>query len=135
VNWLLWFGLIVATWRVTRLLIKDSFPPVKLLRDWIIKTFWHEVDDDERFVWRLGTTRWQKFWGTVGHSFAYVWTCSWCMSVWVSAALWWIAVWTGLSVPLPWLMMAAASGFSGLMGAWDARHDQAYEEAEKRLGR
>ena len=136
-NWLLWIGLIVASWRTTRLLIKDEFPPVRLVREWIIDTFWQDDIDRKhpRAVAQGDPTRWIWFWRNVGHSLAYIWTCPWCMSVYVAAALWGIAVCQGFSVPLPWLLIAAASGFSGVMGAWDARTDQAYEEAEKRLGR
>lgn len=134
-NWLLWIGLVGATWRVTRLLIKDEFPPIRLVRDWIIETFWQDGFDVSPKPPRGGVSRWSWFWAHVGHSFAYVWTCPWCMSVWVAAGLWWLAVANGFSVPLPWLMIAAASGFSGLMGAWDARTDQAYEEAEQRIER
>lgn len=134
-NWLLWVGLIVATWRVTRLLVKDEFPPIKVIRNWFIDTFWDAAFEDERPQRPAGVTRWSWFWRRFGHSIAYLWTCMWCMSFWVGLALWWSAVWLGFSVPLPWLLLAAASGVSGLIGNIENRIDQSWEEAEKRLGR
>lgn len=134
-NWLLWFGLIIVIWSVTRLLVKDEFPPIKVVRNWFIATFWRDemnVDSPKR---PADVTYWVWFWRRVGHSIAYVWTCPWCMSFWVGIAVWQIAVALGFSVPLPWVLILIARGVSGILGAWDARQDQAYEEAERRLGR
>ncbi len=134
-NYLLWLGLIVAIWRVTRFMVKDELPLIKIPREWIMNTFWseHIAIDGKR---PGGTSRWSWFWRNVGHSFAYLWTCPWCMSFWVGVGLWWVAVWAGFSVPLPWILVAAGSGLSGLLiSIMETRHDQAYEEAERRLGR
>src|SRR5512139_3747088 len=173
-NWLLWGGLIVATWRVTRLLVKDEFPPAKMLRDWITSSLnpsglpygsedwtisgglilglvgavlglvvglasfaasgdpWvvFSADLAALALWiaaiAVGPVR-----AKLTFSIAYVWDCAWCMSFWVAVGLWWLAVGLGFSVPLPWILVAAASGFSGLMGHWDARADQQWEIAER----
>lgn len=129
-NWLLWFGLIVAIWSTTRLLIKDEFPPVRVTRDWFVATFGVR---DERTGELVGG---RPGWGVVGYSIAYIWTCPWCMSVWVGIALWLFADYAlGFSVSLPWLLIAAGRVLTGLAGMLEARIDQNYEEAEVRLGR
>jgi hypothetical protein len=122
-NWLLWFGLIVATYRTSRLLVKDEFPPTRALRDWVISTFAETAVDGELIGGRKG-------WGLIGFSIAYVFTCMWCMSIYVSVALWWIAVALGFSVPLPWLLVAAASSVTGALGDLGARLDLSYELAD-----
>jgi hypothetical protein len=124
-NWLLWIGLIVATWRATRLLVKDEWPPAKALREWVVDTFGRFTPSgDADGSWKLVGG---KRLGAVGYSLAYIWTCPWCMSPWVAAALWWIAVWLGFSVPLPWLLIAVASQMTGLMMTLEERIDQRYE--------
>lgn len=127
-NWLLWIGMVLAIWSVTRLLIKDEFPPIRVARDWFIATFGvrHERTG-ELIGGRPG-------WGVVGYSIAYIWTCPWCMSVWVGAGLWLFADYAlGFSVPLPWLLIAVGRGATGLLFMLEARVDQSYEEAERRL--
>lgn len=133
--WLLWFGLVFTIWRVTRLLVKDEFPPIKRPREWVLRTFWRpelNVDNPKR---PDDVTRWLWFWRQVGHSLAYLATCPWCMSFWVGLAVWGIAVRVGFSVPLPWVLIAVASGVSGLIAMVETRVDQAFEESERRLGR
>jgi len=112
---LLVLGLSVATWRTTRLLIRDEFPPVRALREWMIAT-WGVVDKDGHIVAgrRLGG---------LGYAFAYLWTCPWCMSIYVAAGLVALADWRA-SVPLPWLVGALGAGFTGVMAWAEDAHDQ-----------
>jgi hypothetical protein len=146
---LLVLGLIFATWRVTRLLVVDEFPPVKALREWTVRTF-GVVDGEGKLVGGRGPG-----WGakaaeaTVGthlaraaaalvrgvaHAVAYVWTCPWCMSVWAGAALVAAADWR-LSVPYPWLIVAAGSALSGAMSWVEAEHDQRWELRQREVER
>lgn len=82
----------LATWRITRLLIVDSFPPFVAFRR---KLFAYER-----------TPKW----------FAYLWTCVWCMSVWVAVPV------VVLLAPDQWswqdktAAVFAFSGVSGLIG-------------------
>jgi hypothetical protein len=81
-----WVLLLVtlASYRLTRLVVDDTFPPVQWVRDRVVG------DDPAVPRWR-GVPAW------VGDLVS----CSWCASVWVSAgvtALTW--VWIGLPVPL-----------------------------------
>lgn len=131
---LLWFGLVLAVVRVTRLLIKDTFPPIALPREWILSTFLRdEVTGRARMP---GTSRWLRFWQWIGHSFAYVWTCMWCMSVWVGFGVWGITDWaTRLSVPYPWLMVAVGSMLSGAWVLVENEHDQRWAMRQRDIDR
>lgn len=134
-NWLLWIGSLFAIWRITRLLVKDEFPPVRLLREWIINTLWRdELMPIEPRAVRGGERRWFWFWRNVGHSIAYVFTCMWCMSFWI-ALLWWIVASyaLGFSLPLPVVFIAVASGLTGMLGDLQDRLEQAYREADRRI--
>lgn len=114
--------LVIGIWRLTRLLVVDEFPPVKALRGWFIYTF-AAVDAGGQVV--RG-----RQWGGFGLAVAYVWTCSWCMSIWAGAGLVALAgVW--VSVPVPWLVVAAGSCVSGVMGWVEAEHDQRWRAAEQ----
>ncbi len=111
-------GMVVAVWRATRLLVVDSFPPVRAVREWFISVFGAVSPEGEL----VGGKRL----GGVGFALAYVWTCSWCMSVWVGGAVWAAADWR-LSVPFPWLILAAGSALSGVMNMVEGEHDQRFE--------
>lgn len=127
-TYLLWFGMVVAIWRVTRLLVKEDFPPVVKIRDWSIDTFGRRNADNEL----VGGKRW----GIVGYSIAYVWTCMWCMSVWVGIGMWAVvSFWLGLHVSYPFLLVAAGSGLAGIIGSLDERIDQRYELARLEIKR
>lgn len=117
--------MIVAIWRVTRLLLKDDLPPVRLTREWFIHTFGVVAD---------GKVAGGKRWGILGFSIAYIWTCPWCMSFWVGLLIWAGADWR-LSVPYPWLIIAAGSGLSGMMAAVEYRIDQRADIDDRELGR
>jgi hypothetical protein len=144
---LLALGLVVAIWRATRLLVVDEFPPIKGMRVWTIRTF-GQVDGAGALTGGRGP-RWGDLAGelTVGvhvvraaagvlrgfnHAVAYVWTCPWCMSVWAGAGLVWAADWR-LSVPFPWLIVAAGSALSGAMSWIEAEHDQRWELRQRQL--
>lgn len=119
-------GLVVAIWRTSRLLVKDDFPPVRVVRDWSIRTF--------GIVGPSGELVGGRHLGGIGYTVAYIWTCSWCMSVWVGAGLVALADWR-LSVPFPWLIVAAGSGLSGLLGMVEAGHDQRWALRQRDLDR
>lgn len=134
-SWLLWIGSLFAVWRITRLLVKDQFPPVRLLREWVIETFWRDelvprADGNVKIIDR----RWFTFWRAFGHSLAYVFTCMWCMSFWIALAWWLIAaLWLGYSLPLPVVFIAVASGLTGLLGDLQDRIEQSWQEADRRI--
>lgn len=127
--YLFWLGMVLTIWRVTRLLVKDEFPPTAALRAWHIDTFGQRHSQTGELIGG-------KRWGALGFSIAYVWSCMWCMSFWVGLVLVVIADQVvNLSVPYPALLVAVASGVSGLIGSIEARIDQRYELAELELTR
>lgn len=132
-TFLLFAGLALAIVRVTRLLVVDEFPPVRLLREWILKACWnHDIADDaatpqrcQRFVFAARYA---------GHSFAYVWTCPWCMSFWVGLGVWALTDRvSALSVPFPWLVVAVGSLLSGLLAMIEGEHEQRYKLRERQI--
>lgn len=79
------------TARLTFLVVRDTFPPVLLAREWI----------EDRF-------------GEY-HPVAYLVTCAWCVSVWVATATVVGVLLVGVSVPVPVLTIGACSLFTGLV--------------------
>lgn len=80
----------LTTYRVSRFIALDAFPPVAVPRDWVLR--------------KLGDDHW----------FSYLITCMWCVSVYVSGGLVLVTDhW--VSVPLPWLVWPAASAVTGYM--------------------
>jgi hypothetical protein len=121
---------LVTIWRVTRLFVIDEFPPIRAARMWWIQTF-AEIQPD-------GSLGADRRWGWFGHALAYLWTCMWCMSVWVGLGVVGVAtVW--VSIPGPWLVIAAGSALSGVMTWVEHEHDQRWAArqaaAEDREGR
>lgn len=121
-------ALAVVGVRLTRLLVVDEFPPVRALREWFVRTF-AAVDRFGNVI--RDRERWGRLAG-LAYSVAYVWTCPWCMSVWVAAAVWGVADWR-MSVPWPVVLIALTSMLAG----WDANlqgeHDKRWEIMDRKL--
>lgn len=126
---LLFLALVVTIWRVTRLMIKDTFPPIKAIRDWSVHTF-GVLDRDGALTSGKGPRGLRG----LAFTYAYIWTCPWCMSVWAGAAVVALADWR-LDVPYPWLIVAAGSGLAGVMTWFDVEHDQRYEINQREIDR
>ena len=122
--WWVTVVLTLTTFRLTRLIVKDTFPPVGWPRDKIVG--WLNPDDDWKVEWLAARElRGEPFvdppgghLGAVGRSLAYLLTCPWCMSTWVGGALV-LAAQHWVSVPLPWLVWGAVVGASGLLSIFD----------------
>lgn len=96
--WLLLIVMSLATYRLTRFVVDDTFPPVLWVRHKLAGG-WTGPDDDVP-VYRA---RWVPQW------LADLVSCPWCASGWVAAgvtaSVWW---WVGLPVPvLVWLAVWA----------------------------
>lgn len=111
-------GMIAAVWRLTRFLVVDEWPPVRATREWFIRTF--GISD------AAGNLTGGRRLGGLGYAVAYIWTCPWCMSPYVGGLVWWAADWR-LSVPYPWLILAAGSGLSGVMSWLESEHEQRWK--------
>lgn len=116
---------VLAAWRLTRLITTDGFPPIKTVRDWLLRR-WpspdseypdHEVTVDDDGVPRLGTGlpvvevggRWLA---VTPHWLGDLVTCVWCAGMWVSLGV--VALTPGVSWPLPGLFLAL--GCSAVVG-------------------
>lgn len=141
--WLLILIMTVAAYRLTRLIIKDTFPPVLWLRDHLVGG-WRPLTEGE---WRLvrnveavvgkdkiqhaplpfkmhdvdhgeGPTasRWVDRWRWVPDWLADLLSCPWCASGWVSLALVVVTAAT-VGVPAPLIVWPAVWGGAALIAA------------------
>ena len=117
-HWLLLVLLCLFVWRVTRLVTTDTMPLVAWPRETIVLYLHPEYADDdakERYIKKhggLGPNRW----GALGDSLAYLITCDWCASAWVSAVTMWILYTQTDWFPGVWVTVlygVAAAGFTG----------------------
>lgn len=114
--------LALATYRVSRLIVIDSFPPVAALRRWF-KHRWPDAGDVVSRPPKRGFAQPSAPQGTdprdvenwrviEGTSLGYLVSCMFCTPFWV-AVLWWGAwcVWPDqtLFVAVPWALAATAT--------------------------
>lgn len=100
-------GLIVllmtlSSYRASRLLVHDEFPPVKWLREKFTLPYTLPQSDLRRQTTRV------PYW------LAYLWTCTWCMTVWTSAVIT-LLVWWRVGLPVPVLVWGGVSAGAALL--------------------
>lgn len=98
----------LTTFSLTRLVVKDTFPPIAWPRERILN--WLEPDDD----WRNSHPYSRPHLGALGRTTAYLLTCPWCMSVWIGALVVYGFTWF-VSVPLPVVAVIVARAVTGLI--------------------
>ena len=103
-EWLLFVLLVAATFRLTRLVVKDDFPPIDWARRKIryARPVVSTIDSD-------GIDRGRNRWWWLGELVS----CHWCASAYIAAGtvgltlvwaslplpvLWWLAVWAGAAL-------------------------------------
>ena len=111
--WLIYLLIVLVTYRVTRLVIKDTFPPLGVPRDHLIN--WWDPDDE----WKIdrmsrGHDEPKPHWGAFGRSLRYLFQCPWFMSVWVGAGVVYVFTFY-VSVPLPYAIWIVATAANGLI--------------------
>ena len=89
--------LALTTYRITRLVIADDFPPVLKLR-----------------IWLLGTDR-DALKGTRLEWVGELLSCHWCVSVWISAGLVLITQMLTGDVQYPWLVWPSCAAAGALL--------------------
>lgn len=123
-----WVVLTFAVVSVTRFLLTDEFPPIANLREGIIE--WFAVIDPH-----TGDLVSGRRWGKLGYSIAYLWTCYWCMSVWVGFAVLGICWLAGVYVWMGWLFPVVARLATGAWAMVENRHEASMREANQRIRR
>lgn len=124
--WLLILLMALTSYRGTRLLAKDDFPPVLLLRDRLAGG-WRPMTEPE--MARISAFPAQELCDINGRKCRYVrraaWSpywlaelvrCPWCVSAYVSAAVT-AATASFVSVPDPWLIAPAVWALSALLAS------------------
>lgn len=130
--WLLLLVMALATYRLTRFLVEDTFPPVLWIRDRLAGGWrpltegereqrvrdaraWHDAEKPLPARWPtrdIGGVehRWVKRWGWSPQWLADLISCPWCASGWVAAGVT-ASTWAAVGLPVPvlvWLAVWAA---------------------------
>jgi len=133
-TWLLLVLMSLAVYRLTRLVVEDTFPPVLWVRDRLAGG-WRPLTERELQIltrcmqagdeppWTLnqsseGYRRYLRRWKWVPHWLADLLSCPFCASGWIAAGVtggvW---AWLSPSVPLVLLLWVAAWALGGLLAA------------------
>lgn len=123
-TWLLDLLLVLSVYRLTRLLIVDEFPPIRIPREMLVAYLDPGEDHKAKYKWA------KPRWGQLGDSIAYLIECPWCMSIWLGALVVKVATWFA-SVPAPVLVWLAASAITGLIATIESHSEQIYEKRGK----
>lgn len=119
-DWFLLTLMIFTTFRITWLIVRDDFPPIARVRNWITTQYWKHRNPVYEYYDEVGdTVRETK---GLRHWAKELITCPWCVSVWASAFV--VLLVDVLSDPglgQPWLWFGAVAGFSALMAQLTAR--------------
>lgn len=120
--WLLLIVMSLATYRGTRLIVEDTFPPVLWARDRLAGG-WRPLTDAEQ------SQDWQpeqiEFIDGVANRYVYRWrwspqwladlaSCSWCASGWIAAGVT-AGTWATVGLPVPVLVWAAVWAAGALL--------------------
>lgn len=134
-TWLLLIVMSFATYRLTRLVVADTFPPVLWLRDklaggWrpltlaeheryvaaspsaqaVLRDVWSYDPDDELGQRHVRRARWSPFW------LAELISCPWCASGWIAAGVT-AGTWAVVGMPAPLLVWPAVWAVGALLAA------------------
>jgi len=133
--WFIFLAMSLAAYRFTRLIVKDTFPPILWMRDrlaggWrpltlgeheeyirssardkaLIRTDWsYDPDDEESHRW-VTRKSWSPVW------LAELLSCPWCASAYVSGALT-AAVDVLHGIPVPWLVGPAVWAVAAVLAS------------------
>lgn len=87
-TWLLLVGMALATFRLTRLVVEDDFPPIEAARGWVrsLRPVVRKPDQEVRWWW--------------GGELV---SCYWCASGWISGGMV-VTIWglQGMALPVLW---------------------------------
>lgn len=99
----------LCAYRLTRLVVADSFPPVERARAWIVKRYTTETPNPD------GSVTIEPGW------LAELVDCPYCAGVWVSALVVGVATWAApwsQSIVLTLMEIAAVAAVAGNLSSW-----------------
>lgn len=112
-DWLMLVLMTFAAYRITWLIVKDSFPPIARVRDWIITK---EFDANKFYVTRDADGDMVRDGKGLWHWLKTLIICTWCVSVWASAfVVLLVDVLSERGLGQPWLWFGAVAGGSALV--------------------
>jgi hypothetical protein len=126
VIWFVFLVMCLTAYRATRLLIKDTFPPVLWLRDTLAGGWRPLTEQEQREPVQVRTWHAQEVHGVMNRwverrAWSPDWlaeliTCPWCASAYVSGGLT-AAVDVLYGVPVPWLVGPAVWAVAALLAS------------------
>ena len=134
-TWLLLIVMSLAVYRLTRLVVADTFPPVLWLRDRVAGG-WRDLTAEEqrllfggvlpgdkavelRKVWSVDTDGEQRYlhrWRWVPQWIADLISCPWCASGWVALGVT-AGTWATVGLPVPLLVWPAVWAAGALLAS------------------
>lgn len=132
-TWLLLIVMSLATYRLTRLVVEDVFPPVLWLRDRLaggwrpltsveertLSVLPTEKASELRHVWSVdedGESRYIYRWRYVPQWIADLLSCPWCASGWIAAGVT-AGTWAVVGLPVPLLVWLATWAVGALIAS------------------
>lgn len=134
-QWLVLLLMVLAVYRLTRLITKDDFPPVLWARDRLAGGWRNLTSTEQRMlfggvlpgtkavelreVWSVNTAGEQRYvyrWHRVPDWFADLVSCPWCVSGWISGGVT-LGMDLVIGLPLPWLVGPAVWGCASLLAS------------------
>lgn len=114
----------LASYRLTRLVVADTFPPVLWLRDRLVGGWRPLTDAEQAADWDPGQLEfidgtahryvhraaWSPYW------LAELLSCPWCASGWIALAVTG-GTWAAVGLPVPLLVWPAVWGVAALLAA------------------
>lgn len=111
------FGLLavmaLTSFRLTWLVVRDSFPPIRWVREQLVELHWRHAEPVEYRDMEESDTQYVDYRGPWSWPAELI-TCHWCVSVWTSAGVTVIADAT-IGLAQPWLYFGATSGIAALI--------------------
>lgn len=127
-EWYLLAVMALTTYRLTRLVVRDDFPPALWLRDnfvggWRPLTEKEEADAPDHPEWVIGTSEGERHRLIGRRSWVPGWlaellSCPWCVSGWIAAGTTALTDWL-VGVPAPVLAWGAVWALSALLASRD----------------
>lgn len=104
----------LVIFRVTRLVIEDTFPPIGVPRKWLLNYWDPDVD------WWETHPDAKPHWDALGRSLRYLFSCPWCMSIWLGPVIIWVTM-QWYDVPAPVLVWLGGSAVTGLLAGLEEK--------------